>query len=172
MQAFGVDKHTRAFHGSKHRHKRHLNFGKNTRRALALKGILERLANRQGKRGGARRTSGDIVRGSLLSACGRKRNLQIAIGKIGVIKGIARGIEQVGGNDGVEQPRRIERQRVELLGFARIDRRKLVNEPLDIRRDHAAFTQQARKHACNQATGEIEPRNIFYGAAQLLLKAK
>ena len=44
MQAFGVDKHTRAFHGSKHRHKRHLNFGKNTRRALALKGILERLA--------------------------------------------------------------------------------------------------------------------------------
>lgn len=125
---------------------------------------------RQGRRASGGRRS--VLTGTLCTARRRQRHLQIGIGHIRLVKLGAVGIQQVGGNHGIEDARGIDCQRIHELGLGGIDGRKLMQQRFHIRVRHAALHKQARKHAGNHAVGEVEAIDHGRRTAIALLKCK
>ena len=169
-QAVGVYKHARTFHLGKHRHERHLDPIEHVGGVLAGHAVAQRCDQRQ--RQGRRASGGcrSVLAGTLCTARRRQRHLQIGIGQIHLVKLGAVGIQQVGGNHGVEDTRGIDCQRIHELGLRRIDGRKLMQQRLRIRARNATLHKQARKHAGNHAVGKVEALNLSRRAAVALLE--
>ena len=172
MQAVGVHEHARALHLGKHRHERHLDAIEHVGGVLAGHAVAQRCdqCQRQSRRASGGRRS--VLAGTLRTARRRQRHLQIGIGQIRLIELGAVGIQQVGGDHGVEDAHGVDCQRIHELGLGRIDGRKLMQQRFHIRARHAALHKQARKHTDNHAVGEIEAINHGSGTAVALLKRK
>ena len=170
VQAVGVHKHARALHFGKHRHKRHLDAIEHVGGVLAGHAVTQRRdqRQRQGRRASGGRRS--VLAGALCAARRRQRHLQIGIGQIRLIELGAIGIQQIGSDHGIEDTRRIDRQRIHELGLRRIDGRKLVQQRLHVRARHAALHKQTCEHAGNHAVGEVEALNLSRRTAVALLE--
>ena len=81
---------------------------------------------------------------------------------MGVIEFGAIGIEQIRSDDGIENARRIDIERLHELGLGRIDRRQHVHEPLDVRARHATRGEEPDQHAVDDAVREIESRGLAH----------
>ena len=170
VQALGVHEHARALHLGKYRNERHLDAIEHVGGVLAGHALAQRRHERQRQ---SRSTGGrcrSVLAGTLCAARRRQRHLQIRIGKICLIELGAVGIQQVGGNHGIEDARRIDCQRIHELGLRRIDGRKLVQQHLHIRARHATLHKQTREHASNHAVDEVEALNLSRRAAVALLE--
>ena len=170
VQAVGVHEHARALHLSKHRHEWHLDAIEHVGGILTGHALAQRRheRQRQGRRASGGRRS--VLAGTLCTARRRQRHLQIGIGQICLIELGAVGIQQVGGNHGIEDARRIDCQRIHELGLRRIDGRKLVQQCLHIRARHATLHKQTREHAGNHAVDEVEALNLSRRTAIALLE--
>ena len=171
-QAVGIHEHARALHLGKHRHERHLNPIEHVGGVLAGHAVTQRCnqRQRQGRRASGGRRS--VLASTLCAARRRQRHLQIRIGQIHLVKLGAVGIQQVGGNNGIEDARGIDCQRIHELELRRIDGRKLMQKRLHIRARHTAFHKQTREHAGNHAVGEVEALNLSRRTTVALLERK
>ena len=169
-QPIGIHEHARALHLGKHRHKRHLDTVEHVGGVLTGHAIAQRCdqRQRQGRRASGGRRS--VLTGILCTARRRQRHPQIRIGKICLIELGAVGVQQVGGNHGIEDACGISGQRIHELGLRRIDGRKLVQQHLHIRARHATLHKQTREHASNHAVDEVEAPNLSRRAAVALLE--
>ena len=172
VQAVGVHEHARALHLGKHRHERHLNPIEHVGGVLAGHAVTQRCnqRQRQGRRASGGRRS--VLASTLCAARRRQRHLQIRIGQIHLVKLGAVGIQQVGGNNGIEDARGIDGQRIHELGLRGIDGRKLVQQRLHVRARHAALHKQAREHAGDHAVGNVEAIDHGRRTAVALLERK
>ena len=170
VQAVGVHEHARALHLGKHRHERHLDPIEHVGGVLAGHAVTQRCnqRQRQGRRASGGRRS--VLASTLCAARRRQRHLQIRIGQIHLVKLGAVGIQQVGGNNGIEDARGIDCQRIHELELRRIDGRKLMQKRLHIRARHATLHKQTREHASNHAVDEVEALNLSRRAAVVLLE--